>query len=388
MRHLAIGLLAGAVISIAASAAAEAGKETVLYSFDDSGTDAWNPSSGLIYLKGSLYGVTIRGGKSNTGTVFAIKMAGDAESVLHSFGDKFGDGADPVGTLLNIDGTFYGTTLGGGTGYGTAFRINPANGDETVLYAFRGGQSHDGGGPVAGMINVKGTLYGTTEGGGDYQVGTLFSLNPRTKTEVMLHSFCGAPCKDGSVPNALVEIKGVLYGSTSMGGRYDGGTVFSFDASTRTENVLYSFKRNDKDGCYPEGGLIAVNGALYGTTVAGGATEQGTVFKFDLATGNEKVLYTFQAGHDGAQPNAGLLSVGTKLYGTTADGGDGACDYGCGTVFSFNPSSGEEKVTYAFQSEADGIGPLQGLLDVKDALYGTTPSGGVYNYGTVFKVRP
>lgn len=103
MNQFAIGLLGGLAISIVVSGVADAGKERVLYSFDDSGTDAWNPSSGLIYLRGSLYGVTIRGGKSNTGTVFAINISG-GERVLHSFGDKIGDGADPVGTLLNING--------------------------------------------------------------------------------------------------------------------------------------------------------------------------------------------------------------------------------------------------------------------------------------------
>jgi uncharacterized repeat protein (TIGR03803 family) len=56
------------------------------------------------------------------------------------------------------------------------------------------------------------------------------------------------------------------------------------------------------------------------------------VFEVDR-TGKETVLYSFTGGTDGASPDAGLLrdSAG-DLYGTTVDGGSS----GCGTVFKLD----------------------------------------------------
>jgi uncharacterized repeat protein (TIGR03803 family) len=84
-------------------------------------------------------------------------------------------------------------------------------------------------------------------------------------------------------------------------------------------------------------------GNLYGTTLNGGTTGNGTIFKVD-ATGQETVLYSFTGGTDGANPQAGLImdSVG-NLYGTTTGGGQsgGGCPTitfaGCGTVFVVTP---------------------------------------------------
>jgi uncharacterized repeat protein (TIGR03803 family) len=111
------------------------------------------------------------------------------------------------------------------------------------------------------------------------------------------------------------------------------------------ERDLYSFcsQHECADGAWPLGGLIAVNGTLYGTTQAGGALNGGTVFALDPDTGTETVLHSFCRRHcaDGKYPLAGLIDVNGTLYGTT--GGGGAIRYG-GTLFSLNPATGAETI--------------------------------------------
>ena len=121
------------------------------------------------------YGTTEQGGAHGAGTVFKVSMAG-TETVLHSFTGGNDGGFPEAGLIKDKAGNFYGTTAGGGTdGAGTVFAITPA-GTETVLYSFTGGK--DGGGPEASLIMDKaGNLYGTTAGGGS-GYGTVFEIQP------------------------------------------------------------------------------------------------------------------------------------------------------------------------------------------------------------------
>jgi uncharacterized repeat protein (TIGR03803 family) len=128
------------------------------------------------------------------------------------------DGALPDGSLLYVKGTLYGTTSEGGTyGNGTVFSLDRKTRAETVIHSF--GNAPDGGGPTANVIDVKGTLYGTTAFGGSDGYGTVFSLDPKTGTETVLYSFCGLQsCADGALPEAgLIDVKGTLYGTTGIG---------------------------------------------------------------------------------------------------------------------------------------------------------------------------
>jgi uncharacterized repeat protein (TIGR03803 family) len=159
--------------------------------------------------------------------------------------------------------------------------------------------------------------------------------------------------------------------------------VFSINPSTGAEAVVYSFK-GGSDGAEPVAGLISVGGTLYGTTAGGGGTGCsnrgcGTVFSVNPATGAEKVVYSFKGGSDGANPEAGLIYLSGSLYGTTEDGGGVSCGsgYDCGTVFSINPSTGAETVVHSFQGNSiDGGEPYASLLNVGGILYGTTSTGG------------
>jgi uncharacterized repeat protein (TIGR03803 family) len=173
-----------------------------------------------------------------------------------------------------------------------------------------------------------------------------------------------------------------LYGTTEFGGTYDNGTVFSVNPNTGAETVLHSFG-SGADGEYPIASLIDVKGTLYGTTEEGGTYGGGTVFSLSLTTGTETVLHSFGGGTDGNTPVASLINVKGTLYSTTAGGGT----YGDGTVFSVNPKTGAETVLHSFGSGTDGEYPEASLIDVKGALYGTTEEGGTYGSGTVFALR-
>ena len=207
---------------------------------------------------------------------------------------------------------------------------------ETVIYSF-GSHGLDGEYPRAGLISVEGTLYGTTYGGGTRRrgricgqndgCGTVFSITPSGIETVLYGLFSGGP--HGANPWAgLMTFKGKLYGTTAYGGvnecplpGWGCGTIFSV-TSTGAEKVLHRF--TGSGGAYPQAGLTNVNGTFYGTTLQGGgqgcdASGCGTVFSI-TPTGTNHLLYSFAGGNDGEYPQAGLINVNGKLYGTTYGG--------------------------------------------------------------------
>jgi len=410
--------------------AATGANETVLFSFCqlDNCQDGAIPAAPLSHIGGTLYGTTSRGGAYDGGTVFAIDLKSGKETLLYSFGAG-SDGWYPEAGLLVLNGLLYGTTANGGTKHnqhcnggscGTVFSIDPNSGSETVLHSFCSRQNcADGAQPFASLIEVNGVLYGTTSRGGAHfgptsqTGGTVFSLDPNTGVETVLYSFianCNRNrCTDGAIPVAgLVDVKGTLYGTTENGGGNDCGgvgcgTVFSFNLATGAETVLHAFK-DDSNGFFPLAGLTYASGTLYGTTVFGGNFE-GTVFSVDRRTGTETVVYAFctqgNCTDDGHQPQAGVVNVNGVLYGTTYYGGAPAA----GVVFSVDATTGSETVLYTFCSEtdcADGQGPTADLINIKGTLYGTTAFGGTGqkttgictngsyhgNCGTVFAITP
>jgi uncharacterized repeat protein (TIGR03803 family) len=319
-------------------------------------------------------------------SALATRSTSTNYKVLYSFGAP-PDESRPEARLIDVRGTLYGTTEDGGAYNegGTVFTIT-TGGAEKVLHSF--GAPPDGSGPQANLIDVHGTLYGTTLKGGAYHsgfecsdggCGTVFSITPSGEEKV-LHSF-GGIFDDGNPDAGLIDVKGTLYGTTE-GGCYPGGgcgTVYSITTQGE-EKVLHIFGAH-RDGALPEAGLIDVKGKLYGTTTRGGAHHGGTVFRVTL-DGKEKVLHSFGKGTDGSVPSAGLIDVRGTLYGTTEAGG--AYGSGYGTVFSIT-LGGKEEVLHSFNG-TDGRGPQASLIDVNGTLYGTTKYGGTYNDGTVFSI--
>ncbi len=380
---------------------ASASSYQVVYRFKKDQTGGAYPV-GLTYVQGALYGVTALGGTFGRGTVYTVTLSGE-ENVLHSFAGE-PDGAEPYAPLINVKGTLYGTTnLGGSKGGGTVYSIS-ASGSEALLYSFAGGRvccRSDGFRPSSGrLLDVHGTLYGTTLSGGSSpcHCGTVYSISTSGAKKV-LYSFKGG--SDGENPVGLVDVNGVLYGATYSGGTVcttisnsqGCGTIYSVTTGGK-EKVLYRFG-GGVDGQYPTG-LIDVSGTLYGTTQEGGASDQGVVYSV-TTSGNESVLYSFAGGSDGAHPQAALMDVNGTLYGVTARGGGTGCagtgETGCGTIFSIS-TNGAESVLYRFAGGTDGMWPAAPLINVKGTLYGTTPYGGLSGHilkrccGTVFALTP
>jgi uncharacterized repeat protein (TIGR03803 family) len=313
---------------------------------------------------------------------------GQTEHVLYSFANS-PDGANPryVTPVLDAKGNLYGTTnYGGNYGLGTVFELT-SSGTETAFHSFNV-DGTDGAYPEAGLVMYQGNLYGTTvEGGTDNIYGTVFELKHTTKgwTEKILHSF-GA-IGDGSQPYCALTVDsktGNLYGTTSVGGAYSYGTVFEL-TQLGAETVLWSFG-DGTDGANPVSGVVRdAKGNLYGTTEYGGDYGKGTVFEL-TPSGREKVLWSFGNGTDGAYPLARLVLYNGNLYGTTVDGGI----YGDGTVFEVTPS-GKETILHSFDNnEIDGFHPYAGLTIYQGNFYGTTASGGgtANAAGIVFEMTP
>jgi len=193
-----------------------------------------------------------------------------------------------------------------------------------------------------------------------------------------LHSFAGGS-SDGADPyHTLIQgSDGDFYGTTLAGGTSNVGTIFKITPSG-TESVFYSF------ATIPYSGLVQGNdGNLYGTTASGGTSGRGTVFKI-TPSGTETVLFSFPAGS--SDPYTGLIQGSDgNFYGTTGAGGT----TDDGTVFKITPS-GTETVLHAFaKSGSDGETPYAGLIQGSDGnFYGTTYFGGAGGFGTVFKVTP
>jgi len=320
----------------------------VIYKFTG-GKDGAFPAAANLFqdAAGNLYGTTVFGGDvkcsepyaplPGCGVVFKLDAAGK-ETILHTF-EGVSDGAEPYGSIIqDAEGNVYGTTDWGGSGSacscGVVFKLTP-KGKETTLYNFTG--QADGGLPVAGLVmDERGNLYGTTSLGGD------------------LNGVCGT---------------------------YSGcGTVFKVDSNGK-ETVLYAFT-GGADGNSPEYGPLVRDSAgnLYGTTSTGGncVGGEGCGIVFKVSTeGTETVLYRFHDGTDNAAyPNAGLIrDRGGNLYSTTQEGGDPTCD--CGLVFKLK-RDGKEKVLHNFTGGPSGSDPYYGQLtqDAVGNLYGTTLTGG------------
>jgi uncharacterized repeat protein (TIGR03803 family) len=354
------------------------------------------PDGDLINFHGKLLGTTQSGGTANCecGTIFTLNRATGKVAYIYNFQGGT-DGSNPQAGLTIVGNLLYGTTPNGGPAdAGTIYSFDPSTHAKTIVYAFPGGG--DASVPRYSLLNVAGTLYGVTAGGGPNKAGAIFSFDTVSGTEQILY-FLQAGDDAGTPSGGLVDIDGVLLGPTSFGGDFNGGTVFSLDLGSGTETVLHSFGHK-ADGEHPVGALTKIGNKLYGATTFGGDNSEGTIFSINPATGHETVEYSFDYGlqtPDGKYPESGLLDVQGILYSTTVDGGSsGHCPNGCGTVFAFDPASGAETTLYSFQAKTDGYYPeFNRLLDVAGTLYGTTNTGGTGSKnddtgGTVFSLIP
>jgi len=337
----------------------QGGTETILHRFGPSPAAAVPVCRLVLTGNGVLYGTTLEGGAHNMGTVFGA----------------------------------YPPTAPG----------NPWT--EKILYSF-GATPTDGTLPNAGVIAGRQdhVLYGVTSAGGTNRRGTVFQLAPGAHptdpwVETVLYNF--APGGDAAFPSSELSLDqdGNLFGSTLQGGANNVGAIYKLARPLNpgdpwTESVIYSF--SGPDGSSPFGRLLVdVKGVIWATTSGGGSGQAGTVYQL-IPPGKpgdpwaQTVLYNFSGGQDGGSPEAGVvMDQRGRLFGTARTGGKGGPDFG-GVVFVLNPPEirgdpWRERALVSFGGP-NGFGPTSTLVLRSDGIYGTTTQGGAFGKGTVFQL--
>jgi uncharacterized repeat protein (TIGR03803 family) len=369
-----------------APAGARAQQFTVLHSFN--GTDGCYP--GPLVLSGdTLYGATGGGGSKGYGVIYKIGTNGSGFGCVHDFAaeSNYDRGSDLVlcGSTLcvplyrfasfqytNFDASLFGVNTDGSgagvfcdMGHNLVVDLAPFNnslcgitmpwissaspywGTGGTLFAvgcdgFNAGvvcQFPDAAYPSGSLLAVPGALYGTLMASDD---GIVYRVVSETEYMV-LHTFNGA---DGSSPNGRLVLDGnVLYGTTAQGGAANHGTIFKVNYGGSDFHVLYEFSAydnhesvNNTDGANPDAGLLLSGGKLYGAASRGGSHAFGTLFSLDTNGSNFTVLHTF-SGADGKYPEyleapgMNLVMSGQTIFGVTFMGGQ-ASTPDQGTVFA------------------------------------------------------
>jgi uncharacterized repeat protein (TIGR03803 family) len=324
-----------------------------LWSFTNA--DSARPSAPLLQAgDGTLYGTTTNGSYPavTKGTLFQISTNGALTTLLYFRGTNGDSGEMPLGALIQKDdGSIVGTTYWGGRGvpstygawgYGEIFEIHTKGPFVGMLNIFFNGTN--GWSPRGGLIQTRdGSLYGTTSEEPHYgsrpEQGTIFRISP-TDGFTNLFTFYGST--NGAYPQGslLQASDGNLYGATRAGGSQ--GTIFRI-STNGVFATLFIF--GGANGSGPLGDLIELNGVLYGTTSRGGSNSVGSVFGVSL-NGTLTTLVSL-GGTLGSTPAGGLCKGSDgNLYGTTTTGGPG----GGGTVFRLVQSTPQASI-----SQSNGV---------------------------------
>jgi len=400
--------------------------ETQLFSFPNTsnGTSSPNPSGAIVRdAAGNFYGLSpfeghgkcVSGGYLiGCGTVWKLSNTslGWQRTIIYYFTGGSDQGG-PAGLILDSAGNLYGVT--NTVEWGTVFELSPSGATWTykTLYTFTGGA--DGGAPNAIVLDHSGDLLGSTYAGGitnqnacydyntnNYGCGVVFELTPASGgafTESTLYSFLGG--NDGGQPSGTLAFdpSGNLFGVAGVGAN-SAGVVFevSKTSGTWTETVTHAFT----NPASPSSGVSSdAAGNLYGGTQFGGLLNTcengcGTLFQLSPVSGGYayKTLYSFSNGFDGESPYQPptIDSQGNLFVSTNSTF---AANYGnqiLNIEFELSPAGAGKwraSVVHDFPSSPDGFNPVSSLVrDSAGNLYGTTPAGGDYGWGTIFEVTP
>jgi len=354
----------------------------VLHHFEELG--GATPKGGFTVVNEVLYGLTFRGGANDMGVIFSWDPL--SETYLKRLDFSLNNGAEPVGNLTSYNGKFYGITAKGGQeNGGILFEFNPANGKLTRHLDFTAEKGYR---PMGSLTVVDGIFYGMTNEGGENNAGVIFQWDPALPETYTNKVDLGI--NTGNYPkNSLVLVDGKFYGMTYAGGQYNKGVIFEWlpggDASDY--HVIYSFPSSSGEitpkGNTPLGELTLLGDYLYGMTSAGGNFMGGTIFKWKPGDTEPAFIFGFSNPTSGAEPLGDLVEKDGILYGMTSKGGANHM----GTLFSFNPANADFQKKFDFGNLA-GNAPKGSLTLYNNKFYGLTYAGGAEGGGTVFEWDP
>lgn len=388
--------MASVLFIVAASASGQTFQ--VVYNFTNRETMY---AFGRMALKGdTIFGVGggYIGGLPHYGAVFRVRTDGTGFGIVKLFPPTYPgtggyytntDGSTPLGGLVLGGDTIYGTTYQGGNfGLGTVFSVKTDGSGFAVLKHFAG---IDGKNPYAELWLDGNVLYGTTAAGGISNNGAIFRINTDGLNFGVLKSFSGS---DGAVLlSSLTLWQGRLYGAAYLGGGPGLGTVYSLSTNGTDFTTLKEF--TGSDGAYPHFNLVVSGGVVYGTTDGSGDGTKSVVYKLNTDGSNFQVLKRFSipdatsgTNDDGFLLRSGLAAAGRTLFGATEYGGN----FANGVVFALDMDGSTATVLKHFSARpdpgtnSDGALPLPSLMMSGGTLYGTTEYGGSAGGGTLFSI--
>lgn len=293
--------------------------------------------------------------------------------------------------------------------------VSQAQAEYTLIHSFPDPAiTTDGEFPTSTLVSDGSELYGTTLYGGANLYGTVFSMAADGTNYTILHNFPDPallPLLDGMRPWSGLELSGnTLYGVAREGGANAGGILYSINTDGTGYTILHNFLDPTivtGDGDEPWGSPIVVGTTIYGTTREGGANGEGVLYSINTDGTGYTILHNFDdpaiTEGDGQEPIGALFSDGSRLYGTTGEGGS---EY-YGTVFSINPDGTNYTILHSFEGflslPPDGRFPVASLVSDGSKLFGTTYLGGkyidnaigyylylpgIYGLGTIFTMNP
>ncbi|MBC7389658.1 MAG: T9SS type A sorting domain-containing protein [Opitutaceae bacterium] len=307
-----------------------------------------------------LYGMTIGDGQYNKGTIFEWNLQTNVFTKKQDFNDGFSaDDADEE--LRYYNGKFYGIkSWGGSNNMGILFEWNPTTNIMTKKIDFNG--LVNGSYPDGSLLLVNGKFYGMTSAGGNNNLGTLFEWDPSNNVLTKKIDFNGVG--NGASPISSLRMQNnICYGTTQGGGSFGAGVLFKYNISTNFLTKSIDFDGISK-GSMPNNAPVYLNGKFYGTTRIGGSNDVGVLYEWDPVSNSviKKVDFSGSAGYYGGVTGLSILTVfNGKLYGVTSSGGTN----NSGSIFEYNPSGSLLTTKYNF----DGI-PTGGLSLVGGKFYG------------------
>ena len=336
-----------------------------------------NPKGSLmIASNGKMYGVTTVGGLNNDGVLFEYDYVTNTMIKITDF-DDIPFGRYPIGELVQApDGKLYGTANGGLNGSGVIYQYDIATNSFAKKIDF---DENTTGKNIYSKLTLgnDNKLYSVTMSGGSNNLGTLVKYDYTNNSLLKMIDFTDG----GSIGGLLNASNGKLYGTIQNGGLYSRGTIFEYDPISTIFTVKKEFGYTDGAGLMC--GLIEIsNGILYGMSNAGGTSNLGTIFQYDITLDNLLTQYSFSVT-DGKLPFGSLIkATNGKLYALTSEGGE----LNVGVLFQYDPLTNGYLKKLDFQTSLNGKSPNGSLVRASNGLlYGVTEEGGLNNLGVLFQ---